>query len=295
MSKNNQNHEENEKDLLQAIWGNKTAVKIYQALDIEKIKFSFFEKDDPTHSIDCYMEAIDFASDFVEMIRSNELLKRAAYERKAQAESGAKYANEIWESRAGINDSKEIRKFSIMPGSSQEFAFKATQNKKVIIVGFSYLELKNLAYKWSFLENDWNELMKNRYSLSNMKSEFHSKINKEQMDAENKAIKENETKEAKDNKNASNVGNIESKEQPSDQIPIKSISLKVKTPICDTSKGGKAFQGWSEDNKVYNVIITKSLIETGTELIKRLINDAAKPGAMLNVYGGIKGECIFVV
>ena len=348
-STNSQNqHEESlDKDLLHPIWGANSAVKIYQALEIGKIKFSFFEKEDPTHSIDCYMDVIDFVSDFIDQINSGELMKRCAYARKEQAEKGAKYAADIWESRAGVAQNKEqIRKFSIQPGSKQELAFRAQQNGKNIVIGFSFRELKNLAYKWSFLEKDWNKIMEGKYNLASMTSEYHAKKNKEQYEAqqreeedlpiavESHAVasnqapsksaatpnfevsadddlpvamtptkaqiapesKENETIEesiGEPEKQANSSSEKPQNTQPA-QAPMKSMNLKVKTALCDTNTGGKAFQGWSQDNKVYNVIIPKNLIDKGNAAIKKMLDDASKPGTMMTVFGGVKDQYIIV-
>lgn len=352
MANNNSNtqnqHEDNlDKDLLHPIWGATSAVKIYQALEIGKIKFSFFEKEDPTHSIDCYMDVIDFVSDFIDQINSGELMKRCAYARKEQTEKGAKYASDIWESRAGVSQNKEqIRKFSIQPGSKQELAFRAQQNGKNIVIGFSFRELKNLAYKWSFLEKDWNKMMESKYNLEAMTSEYHAKKNKEQYEAQQReddelpvsfgnnavarntapeeapstpsfgvsaddelpvamstskpqnepksATKEPPVEKHEDVEKPANTAPTQSQGAQSTQAPMKSMNLKVKTPLCDTNTGSKAFQAWSQDNKVYNVIIPKALIEKGNAAIKKMMDEASKPGTMMTVFGGVKDQYIIV-
>lgn len=305
---NNQslNHDNPEKDLLQEIWGGKTAVKIYQALEIGKIKFSFFKKEAPsTDSIDVYMDAVDFASDFIDIINSGELLNRLTHEKKRMAETKEEYGKELWTSRAGItgSDKDQIRRFSIQPGTKTELAFRATQGKSYISVGFDFRELKNLAYKWSFLEDDWNKIMASRYNLSSMASEYHTKKNREQYEVQQREesippesyIDDEDISYIPIPLSATKSADNEIDCEPSrNAIPMKSIVLKVKTPLTDASGERKAFQGWSEDNNLYSVVIRKELVESGDASIRRLLKEAETVGNKLTVYGGIKDRVIYV-
>lgn len=184
-SQTNTNHNEiSDNDALIAIYGGKSFLKIYQALEIGKIKFCFVPKDEPKNSIDCYMNADDFASDFIAMIDSGELRKLAYNARVEQQKTGAQYASDVWESRVGVStsgDTEQLRKFTIQPGNAQEFMFRASQGKKSVTIGFGWRELKLLSYRWHFLEADWNEMMKAKYNIKAMENAYHSKHNAEQL------------------------------------------------------------------------------------------------------------------
>ncbi len=188
---NHQQIEDN--DLLIAIYGKENFLKVYQALEIGKIRFSFVPKNEPKNSIDCFVNADDFVSDLIDLIDSRDLVRLANAARAKQANEGKKYADIIWESKAGLAANEEnaiIRKFTIQPGTSQEFAFRATQGEKSIIVGFSFKDLKLLSYRWHFLEKDWNAIMAEKYNMDAMMNQYRAKKNKEQYEAQMKEAEE---------------------------------------------------------------------------------------------------------
>lgn len=322
-NKQNYNNQDADKDLLLAIYGGKSFVKIYQALEIGKIKFSFVNKENPKEHIDCYIDADDFASDLIAIIDSDEIRKRAYNARQEQKETKAKYAKDIWESRVGVSqtNASQLRKFTIQPGSSQDFAFRATQNSMNIVVGFAHRELKLLSYRWHFLEADWNKKMAAKYSLANMTSEYHQKQNKEQyarqVEEENQYAstaqpqeQENTTSNAQNSnysnqmaetptygissnlKEARNSQN-EQKQEPKQShnngssVKIQSYQLKVKTPLTDLSGGGKAFQGWGADNNVYDIVIRKDVLDKANAELENMMKQASTLGTKLTVKGAI--------
>ena len=190
-NKNQQTYEDN--DLLIAIYGKDSFLKVYQALEIGKIKFSFVKKEDPKNSIDCFMNADDFVSDLIDLIDTRTLEKKAAYEKEVARQKNAKYAENIWESKAGISahdENAKIRKFSIQPGTAQEIVFRASQGEKSIIVGGAFRDLKLLSYRWHYLENDWNAIMASKYSLEKMKNSYREKENQKQYEAQMKEAEE---------------------------------------------------------------------------------------------------------
>lgn len=328
-NKPNQNQESESKNLLLPIYGKDTFVKIYQALDIGKIKFSFVNKEKPKEPIDCYINADDFASDLIDLIDSGELRKRASYAKQEQQKTNAQYAKDIWESRAGVSQANEnvIRKFTIQPGSTQDFVFRATQGKKNIVVGFAYRELKLLSYRWHFLEKDWNAIMEAKYNMKNMTSEYHQRQNAEQyakqMEEERMATS-NITQQSQQNAyetssqmndtpnygvSSSPKNNAKSTHTPSPNnntsqstqasmisgteqkaAKVISINLKVKTPLVDMNNGGKAFQGWGADNKEYNVIIRKDVLAKANAELQKLMTGASTLGSKVTVKGAVTDD-----
>jgi len=328
------NNQDAEKDLLLPIYGGKSFVKIYQALEIGKIKFSFVNKENPKEEhIDCYIDADDFASDLIAIIDNDEIRKRAYNAKQQQKQQqqnnnqNSKYVD-IWESRAGVSqaNANQIRKFTIQPGTTQDYVFRATQNgKSPIVVGFAHRELKLLSYRWHFLEVDWNKKMAEKYCLANMTSEYHQKQNAEQY-ARQVAEEENQytsttqhqelsqqhstsiscnssysneieetptygiSSNLKDTRNSQNTQMQEPKQNVNNNncsVKIQSYQLKVKTPLTDLSKGGKAFQGWGADNKVYDIIIRKNVLDKANAELENLMKQASRLGTKLTVKGAI--------
>ena len=50
------------KDLLLELYGSNSFVKVYQALEIDKIKFSFAKKGEEKNGIDVYMDCLLYTS-----------------------------------------------------------------------------------------------------------------------------------------------------------------------------------------------------------------------------------------
>lgn len=180
-----------EKNLLASYYGGKAFVKIKQCLEIGKIQFSFVEKDNSKNYIDCYMEAEEFGAILMPGIKTGSLIKALMTEKA----KGEQYPKAVWTSPIGGNatgnNGKPIsRYFEISPGSSSEVLFtamtfpaeknatgafikvKGSKAISTLRIPCSYNDLKILAYKWSFLENDY---MSKKYCLENMKSEYQPK------------------------------------------------------------------------------------------------------------------------
>lgn len=176
-------------DMLIDVFGAKTFFKVYQALGIGKIKFSFVDKENPKeNSIDYYLDADVFSCDLIEQINNGELRQKGNAERKRAKEAKDKYCKAIWNSPPGASsDQKKLRQFEIQPGNSTEFVFRATETpntqqeptendqqaqKKNIIVGCDYRSLRLLAERWKYLKSDYDELMRRKYCLENMQSAY---------------------------------------------------------------------------------------------------------------------------
>lgn len=183
MANNNTNKDP---DVLVAIFGGKTFVKVYQALDIGKIKFSFANKSNPKDGIDCYMDCNIFNCDLIDKITSKDynnittleklaLAEKKAYaERKASANGQTIYHKPIWESPAGVNDGNVVRKFEIQPADNTDYMFRATEGKKCITVGCEARYLSLLAENWSFLKPDYDEYMRAKYNKKAMANTYHN-------------------------------------------------------------------------------------------------------------------------
>lgn len=176
---NQNNHEENkEKDLLLAVYGKDSFMKIYQALEIDKIKFSFAKKGNETNGIDCYMNADDFASDLIAKIRNERLWVMLQKEKQRYTEAGEQYGKDVWESRIGNSSDNQLRSFSIQPGKNTPVVFRAKQDKNSITVGCDWRELELLAYRWKFLERDYERVLYERYTIANMKNSYRGNADK---------------------------------------------------------------------------------------------------------------------
>lgn len=313
-------YDDSDKDLLLAVYGKDNFVKVYQALEIGKIKFSFVVKSDPKNSIDCYMNVDDFVSDFIDIIDSGEL-RKLAYQAKQQAQAnGSKYASEIWESRAGISnkgEKEQLRKFTIAPGNTQEFTFKATQNGKNILVGFAYRELKLLSYRWHFLEADWNKKMEEKYSLKNMNHEYHLKQNKEQIaqqeleeeelpvapparvehEKPNFGVSSSQQKTELPVTDMPKVNVAERKEEKPAEILSngkKQYILKVNIAATPMKNGSYAFQGTDANNEIVNVIIRKDRIDQCDPEIERVLSESSIVSSKVSFYGEMIKDRVYV-
>lgn len=80
-------------------------------------------------------------------------------------------------------------------------------------------------------------------------------------------------------------------QQPKTPDPV-SITVKVKQPITDLAKGGKAFQVWNEQNQTLNVIIPKDRLEKGG--LERILDEASKCGSKMVIRGWIKDDRILI-
>lgn len=293
-------------DLLLEVYGSKTFVKVYQALEIGKIKFSFAEKDNVTDGIDCYVNADDFASDLIKKITDQRLLKACAVEKQRAASKNEKYCQDIWKSRAGIDGEKNVRSFSIQPGSSTEMVFRASKNGKNIIVGFEYRELELLAYRWSFLEADWNKKMAERYSLSNMKNSFYSpdqtkKQPESAVSQDFKSTPPSDTPVPMDKAKYMVSGNASAKKANTTPSPdqnagsaarkSKVYKLKVVDGMQPMTSGNRALKAITVDNISYPVIFEKNLLALPHW---QAFEKRAVPGSIIMVTGWLYKDRIIV-
>ena len=83
----------------------------------------------------------------------------------------------------------------------------------------------------------------------------------------------------------------QAQQQPRIPDPV-SITVKVKQPITDLEKGGKAFQVWNEQNQTLSVIIPKDRLDKGG--LDKIISDASKCGTKMVIRGWIKNDRILI-
>ena len=187
--------ENEEKNVLMALYGSKAFVKIKQCLDIDKMCFSFVDKADPKKHIDCYMSAEEFGAVLMAGVKDRSLLS-AIIKEKAK---GEQYPKAVWSSPVGGNakgnNGKPVsRYFTIGPSSQGEVLFTATvfpaeanstgafikvkgsQALLTLRIPATFNDLRILQYKWSFLEADY---MGRKYTVANMKSEYRPHENTE--------------------------------------------------------------------------------------------------------------------
>lgn len=310
---------EKSKDLLLEIYGGKSFLKIYQALGIGKIKFSFAEKGKENAGIDCYVNADDFACDFIAKIRTRDFLKMADAERRRANESNEQYCKEIWTSRAGITADDKIRAFSLQPGASTPFVFRATENKTKIIVGFDYRELELLEYRWKFLEKDWNAIMEKKYCLAAMKDEKREKFYSSQItdkeepsapaspDCNNKPInKEHPSAPEKEKPRFMATGSGEkNKKEPVESTSVNSsetpsatsippslnFKMKITVGIARSTKGNAFVKAVTEDGTEYVIVFngsTMNQIPNWADYEKKF----SKSGTIISFSGKVYGNRI---
>lgn len=183
---------ETEKDVLARFDGRGVMLKVKQALDIDKMAFSFVtygQNNKSTGSINCYLDAVEFAL-LMERIRNESLQKAIFAEKQRQLQSGDKYPKDIYTSPMGgarSGDGAISRMFVIAPAMKNDvmfraIAFSATVSPtgafipkkgekpiQQIIVSTSFHELAKMAYKWQWLEKDY---MSHKYCMDNMKDTY---------------------------------------------------------------------------------------------------------------------------
>lgn len=183
---------EKEKDLLMSVYGGSAFLKIKQALEIGKVCFSFVDIKEPKNHIDIYMDAVEFATEIAHEcgLETNERLFRAL---KAEKDKGDQYPKAVYVSPVGGNatgnNGKPIsRYFEISPAAQKgdvlftakafpaeknaTGAFIAKKGEKALLtlrVPCLYKDLKGMALKWKFLEEDY---MRSVYTVAGMKSEY---------------------------------------------------------------------------------------------------------------------------
>lgn len=186
MAKNTNNDTNKDNDVLVAIYGNNTFLKVYQAIEIGKIKFSFVNKDNPNDSIDCYLDCDIFNCDLIDKITSKDcngltpleklaIAEKQFYaEKKANARGQSVYHSPIWVSPSGVNNGNIVRKFEIQPADKTDYVFRATEGKKNILVGCEARFLTLLAERWKYLKVDYDVYMRQKYNKEAMKNPYHS-------------------------------------------------------------------------------------------------------------------------
>lgn len=185
-----------------AIYGDKYFLKIKQGFAIDKIIFSFVDKDNHINCIDCYLDIYDFAL-LMKKIRNGAFERAYANEKartateKAGDPNKTVYSKNIWPSRItyggcqlknGVNNytGSISRYFTIAPGLKQEIVFnarmypadfkdglyspkKGAQPLLNINVGCMYEELEKLQIKWDYIEK---QLFEEKNSPENFISEY---------------------------------------------------------------------------------------------------------------------------
>lgn len=279
--------------LLLECHGAKMFMKIYQALEIDRIKFSFVKKGDERNPIDIYMNAEEFQSDLIAKINSGQLERRRLEEARRPNAAGDKHCQDIWASRVGKSPKNTIRKFSIQPGQRTEYVFYATEtaeneksNAKSIVVGCSGKDLILLAFRWSFLYEDYKAILCERYSMKNMKSSYHAKESEagqevsydESLENVQQAAPPASTSRQTDTMQAGERGprsfsigsndfqdthqDIKSQDSADTYIPqgkVEQFKLKVATSIVQMRSGKYALEGYTQDNIKYAVVFDPSI------------------------------------
>lgn len=279
---------EKSKDLLLEVYGGKSFLKIYQALGIGKIKFSFAEKGKEKEGIDCYVNADDFVCDFIAKIRNREFLKLADAEKRRAKEAKEQFCKPIWMSRAGLTTDNKIRSFSLQPGSSTPFVFRATEKTTNITVGLDYRELELLEYRWRFLEKDWNSIMEKKYCLSAMRDldrekYYSSQVNEqtespadlpqEKANAKNDVAPKSDEKEkprfmstgsGTKSESPKNTASADDKAKSSQTPPPPTLNfrMKVTVAIAKNANGNAFIKAVTEDGTEYVIVFNVAMINS---------------------------------
>lgn len=304
---NNSNKTEKDPSLLLACYGAKSFVKVYQALEIDKIKFSFVLKGNEGNPIDIYMNAEDFEADLMAEIRGKQLERKRLTELERARSANEKYCKDIWESRVGKSTKNTIRKFTIQPGMNTEYVFRASEsaengksNAKNITVGISGKDLALLVFRWGFLFEDYKNVLRKRYSMAEMRSNYHPK--EDPSDIPDDYVEEQPPMDPAEIPEHNAMNTQKTRRKPfsagSDDMPTctndseKAISqsnnvcsyrMKVKTPIVLLSSGNYAFEGYTQDNRKYAVVINP--ISFSPDSLNAFCNICAKVGTMINFRG----------
>lgn len=294
---NNKSNSSSDPSLLKDFYGSKSFLKIYQCLDINKIRFSFVIKGDEKNPIDVYISVEEFHADLMTKYRSGLLEKRRRYEIERKRNDNDQYYKDIWASRAGKSSQGFTHSFTIQPGEKTTYLFKANEyggngqsRSRYITVGVADKDLIILDFRWSFLFDDYKKVLAERYSLKNMKSLF-SVSREEYMDYDESGETENIPQgQASQPKSSSQRGsngqnnqkpfsmgendisstpaaqnnNQQPKGSNQSEIPkgeVKYFKLKVSTPIIQLEKSKNyALEGYTADNIKFSVIFPRNLL-----------------------------------
>lgn len=279
-------------DMLIDVYGGKNFFKVYQALEIGKMKFSFVNKEDPKGKhIDIYVDADVFSCDLIEQIKNGELRQKGNAERKRAKEEKAQYCKSIWD-YATKNGQLSMQ---IQPGNNTEFVFyvketieQGDEKKNTsITVGCDYRSLRLMAERWSFLKADYDDMMRRKYSLVNMQNGYR-KGNKATASAPSSTpVQKKEQPESSPAVTQQIANSVTDKPAPAVASQAKPIGLgvgatsqapattvpqeekpqnqefrmKTTTPIADIKNGnGKmALKAITNDNRTFSVIFPAEL------------------------------------
>ena len=299
-------------DMLIDVFGAKTFFKVYQCLEIGKMKFSFVNKENPKdNSIDIYLDADIFSCDLIEQIKNGELRNKGNAERTRAKNANEKYCKSIWTSPAGLTSDQKVRQFEIQPGISTEFVFRATEEKKNILVGCDYRSLRLMAERWSFLKADYDDLMRQKYNLKNMKSNYRkgneapastpaTPVQKEEQPKATQTVANAVTSApptsavTSTNPQAKPIGLGVGPAPQTTTAPAKTeqpkatdsvFKFKVANPIANMSDGRKALKGISEDGKEYALIFSAELCKNSG--FADFENRCSRVGSLIKVRGTI--------
>lgn len=303
-------------DCLLEVYGATTFVKVYQCLNIDKIKFSFADKDKPKEGIDCYVDAEDFVADLIPLITAHKgtlsdgnLVERVVAEKRRMENEKLQYGNNVWESRPGKGQNNTLKKFGIQPGNKTQMVFNATESPeekgskgKRIIVGFDFKELKLLALRWSFLYEDYKRVLAERYNMASMTSEFTKKKNQQQSSGNtagstgNKgntramphSVSSSSDIPVSESEKTSTAAKSESTQTENVQ-PIMTLKCKVLKSFVDLNSGNKAMQIITEDSCKLSVICQKELIASAGQSWTTF-TQKCKEGAIIQLTGSLHGD-----
>ncbi len=303
-------------DMLIDVFGAKTFFKVYQCLGIGKMKFSFVDKENPKDkAIDIYLDADIFSCDLIEQIKNGELRQKGNIERQRAKNANEKYCKAIWNSPAGISAEQKVRQFEIQPGNATEFVFRATEEKKQILVGCDYRSLRLMAERWAYLKPDYDDLMRRKYSLANMQNEYRKNGNGSSQQAP--VQKQEQPKATQTVANAVTntppasavapttpqakpigfgMGNTQAQQAPvqaeqpkapvtAQQGNMQEFKMKITTPIANMTNGKKALKAITADNVEYPCIFPAELVNNASfsEFEKR----CTRAGNMIKVRGAV--------
>lgn len=275
------------KNFIADIYGGKAFLKVYPALEILKVKFSFVNKDNTKEHIDVYMDADIFHCDLIPLIRSGELRERGNKERIRKKNSEDKYCKAIWVSPPSVSTDDVVKCFEIQPGEKTEFVFRATMGKISIIVGCDYRFLLLMAEHWRFLESDYEECMRKIYNMESMKNSYFSE-RQEPAKPEPQVATAPVVQTSNDGFSGipQNAKPVTVKEE------IKEYRMKVSIPLTPMGTDKKAMKAVTEDNHEYPLVFTDDSFNKAEW--KNFEARCSRPGAVIKVEGVFKDDRIYV-
>lgn len=290
-------------------YGRETFLKVCPAPSIDKVKFTIvkMETQGKDH-VDFYLD-IDEMRKFADDVLSGVAGKKFAEDMKEQypkayqfttGENGCKHLN-IGGGQKGIRfniKTPDGIKNAIVPWEVLKticFDFKMVVGLTPVVQGTYYHSLIAAFYNGekeranSF--RDYNAKTDGAYTENDASSQQTKPDANAQGKGSNNQKPVNQQAAAQNPAPAQTQNQTAPVQQPSVPDPV-SITVKVKQPITDLEKGGKAFQVWNEQNQTLSVIIPKARLDKGG--LDRIINDASKCGTKMVICGWIKGDRILI-